>query len=84
MAEVTIKPCPFCGRDLTKYPLDWLFSHATSAEFVKWLRENKKLVGSDNDIRVQCPGCGAIGPHSVNRECAIIEWNRRDGKEDCS
>ena len=77
MSEVKLKPCPFCGTDLEKYPKVMLIHKAYSKEYLTWLHEHGKFWGSDNEFVVDCPRCGAVGQRGVTREIAIEQWNTR-------
>lgn len=75
--ENKLKPCPFCGCDLTQFPLFMVVHHATSDAYVKWLIETKQIIGSDDSFVVNCIKCGAVSPRGISKESAIEEWNRR-------
>lgn len=67
MAEIKLKPCPFCGKDAAAikriYSSDRYYSY-----------EVKNVV---------CENCGArTMKRNWDDEEAAADWNRRNGKED--
>ena len=72
-----LKPCPFCGTNLQEFPKVMCVHRAYNEDYLKWLHENKKFVGSDRDYQVSCIKCGSTGARGVTEAIAIMNWNRR-------
>ena len=79
-----LKPCPFCGTNLQEFPKVMCVHRAYNEDYLKWLHENGKFVGSDGDYQVGCVTCGSTGARGATKSIAISKWNRRadNGKED--
>ena len=72
-----LKPCPFCGTNLQEFPKVMCVHRAYNEDYLKWLHENKKFVGSDRDYQVSCIKCGSTGARGATEVIAISNWNRR-------
>lgn len=77
-----IKPCPFCGMDLSSdnYPQFMIARPVHSEEYLITKLNKGHFLGSDNYYNVQCIQCGATGRRGVTREKAIQYWNQRTDK----
>lgn len=72
-----VKPCPFCGTDLSNFPIIMTVQRVHSDEYLIAKLERKHIIGSDADYAVHCIQCGAVGQRGRTRELAIRYWNRR-------
>lgn len=77
MKNDEVKPCPFCGTDLQAFLKVMCVNRAYNEDYLKWLHENKKFVGSDMDYQVSCVKCGSTGARGATKAIAISNWNRR-------
>lgn len=72
-----LKPCPFCGCDLKKFPPEMIIMRSTSDAYVEWEIAHGLILGDSNQLLVMCERCGAKGQGGVTKEEAIKNWNRR-------
>lgn len=77
MSEIRLKPCPFCGRDLSKFPEVMTVLPVHSEEYLIAEMQHKKIIGSDKGYAVNCIKCGAVGARGVTKEEAVKKWNER-------
>lgn len=66
----TIKSCPFCNCELSKFPEIMTVHKEYDDSFIKYMHDNGNFTGS-NDYRVYCQRCGARGSASPIKEKAI-------------
>lgn len=69
------KPCPFCKTDLNEYPKVMIIKQAVYGEYLKWKKENEKILGTDTWLVVICPHCSGTGPRGLTEKEAIDRWN---------
>lgn len=77
MSELKIKPCPFCGTDLSEYPKVMTVQPVRSDEYLLAKLEHKKIIGSDAGYNVFCVQCGCLGARGMSQEEAVTKWNKR-------
>lgn len=77
----SIKPCPFCGEELSEFPDVMIVKPVHSEEYLKAKLEHGRFLGSDKYFAVHCVNCGAIGQRELDKETAIKLWNARSRKE---
>lgn len=80
-----IKPCPFCGENLEKYPHCMIIQKVNGdfhEEYLKLLKQNKIIIGSDDDVVVICPRCGSRGRSDINEKLALRHWNQRSNRKE--
>ncbi len=78
--SATLKPCPFCGTDLSDYPLIMVLKPVYSEEYLIAKLNKGHFLGGDNGYEVRCIKCGASGGRDTIPEVAVQKWNRRDKK----
>lgn len=76
-----LKPCPFCGCDLSKFPQVMTVKPVRTEEYLIAKLENKKIIGSDAGYNVFCVQCGCLGARGMSKEEAIESWNRRSNDD---
>lgn len=79
--DENIKPCPFCGEKLSKFPEVMIVRPVHSEEYLKAKLERGHFLGSDNYFAVHCIHCGAVGIRAHTKERAKKLWNARSRKE---
>lgn len=77
MSEIRLKPCPFCGRDLSKFPEVMTVLPVHSEEYLISEMQHEKIIGSDKGYAVNCIKCGAVGARGMTKEEAVKKWNTR-------
>lgn len=75
-----LKPCPFCGTDLSDFPLVMILLPVRSEEYLMAKLSKGRFLGADNGYEVKCIQCGATGGSDTVPEIAVQKWNRRDKK----
>lgn len=78
--KLEIKPCPFCGTDLSSknFPQVMTVVKVYSDEYLTALITKGKLLSSENYYNGACVHCGARGPRAVIKEETIKAWNTRN------
>jgi len=79
MPEIKLKPCPFCGCELSEFPEVMIVHRDYTDDYIDWKHSKGDFVGS-NDYRVHCENCGARGRSATTKEKAVEAWNRRSCK----
>lgn len=74
---VELKPCPFCGTNLSVFPQVMTVRPVRSEEYLLAKLEHKLIIGSDAGYNVFCVKCGVLGARGMTKEEAIEKWNRR-------
>lgn len=72
-----LKPCPFCGTDMTEYPEVMSIPPVRTDEYLLAKLEHKQIIGSDAGYAVKCCKCGSTGKKGMSREEATEYWNMR-------
>ena len=72
-----LKPCPFCGCDMTEFPEFMAIPPVHTEEYLLAKFEHKKIIGSDAGYAVECCKCGAVGRRGMSRKEAAENWNMR-------
>jgi hypothetical protein len=72
-----LKPCPFCGKDLSNIPTVMAVQRKYPKTYLDYLRSIGQFLGSDKDYCVRCIRCGAEGATKNTADRAIEAWNRR-------
>lgn len=73
-----LKPCPFCGCDLSMFPNCMVLKRVHTDEYIAAERKKGGIIGSDAGYHVVCEKCGAIGGQEITPELAAKKWNRRN------
>lgn len=76
-ANVKLKPCPFCGEDMNKFPLFMTVKPLHSDEYLIAKLNKGHFLGGENGYAVKCPRCNGQGPRDTNVVFAINKWNTR-------
>lgn len=74
-------PCPFCGRELKKFPKVMVVVPVHSEEYLLAELNKGQFLGTDSWLHVQCIKCGASGARGLDEIEAIMRWNERKGEE---
>lgn len=77
-ASAMLKPCPFCGANLSDYPLVMILKPVYSEEYLIAKLNKGHFLGGDNGYEVRCIQCGASGGRDNIPEVAMQKWNKRD------
>ena len=77
MSEYQIAPCPFCGEDLSQYPIFMILRPVHSEEYLIAKLNKGHFLGGDNGYSVQCIVCGASGGRDTLPDLAVKLWNTR-------
>lgn len=72
-----LKPCPFCGEELSEFPVVMTVQPVRTEEYLIAKMEHEKIIGSDAGYNVFCVQCGALGARGMSKIEAIEKWNRR-------
>lgn len=72
-----LKPCPFCGTNLSEFPEVMTIPPVRSEEYLLAKLKHKKIIGSDVGYAVKCCKCGATGKRGISRDEASKNWNMR-------
>lgn len=75
--NLKLKPCPFCGTDLSEFPQVMTVKPVRTEEYLLAKLEHKKIIGSDAGYNVFCVQCGTLGARGMTKEEAINKWNKR-------
>ena len=70
-------PCPFCGADLSQFPLFSLLRPVHSEEYLLVKLNKGHFLGGDNGYEVRCIKCGASSGRDTSPRVAIDKWNTR-------
>ena len=54
---LTLKPCPFCGTDLSEFPAVMTVQPVRTEEYLLTKLQEKKIIGSDAGYNVFCIHC---------------------------
>lgn len=77
MAMTELKPCPFCGTDLSEFPQVMTVKPVRTDEYLLEKLKRNQIIGSDAGYNVFCVQCGCLGARGMDRKEAIEKWNRR-------
>lgn len=72
-----LKPCPFCGTDLSKFPEVMIIQPVRTDEYLLEKLKHKQIIGSDAGYEVRCCKCGSTGSRGMTRQEAAEYWNMR-------
>jgi hypothetical protein len=72
--------CPFCGEDLSAFPLFVILKPVHSEEYLIAKLNKGHFLGGDNGYEVRCIRCGASGGRDTSPREAINKWNNRTNK----